>query len=119
MIGEAMPVTINCDMGAAFGIYKMGDDEACMPYITHANVACGFHASDPKVMRRTVRLAKKHGIAIGAHPGLPDREGFGRREMKLSRDDVAARWVRSRVFSMPRVSRSATSSRTARCSAWQ
>ena len=85
-----MPVTINCDMGEAFGIYKMGDDEACMPYITHANVACGFHASDPKVMWRTVRLAKKHGIAIGAHPGLPDREGFGRREMKLSRDDVAA-----------------------------
>jgi UPF0271 protein len=85
-----MAVTINCDMGEAFGIYKMGDDEACMPYITHANVACGFHASDPKVMWRTVRLAKKHGIAIGAHPGLPDREGFGRREMKLSRDDVAA-----------------------------
>jgi UPF0271 protein len=85
-----MSVTINCDMGEAFGIYKMGDDEACMPYVTHANVACGFHASDPKVMWRTVKLAKKHGIAIGAHPGLPDREGFGRREMKLSRDDVAA-----------------------------
>jgi 5-oxoprolinase (ATP-hydrolysing) subunit A len=85
-----MPVTINCDMGEAFGIYKMGDDEACMPYVTHANVACSFHASDPKVMWRTVKLAKKHGIAIGAHPGLADREGFGRREMKLSRDDVAA-----------------------------
>ena len=85
-----MPVTINCDMGEAFGIYRMGDDEACMPYVTHANVACGFHASDPKVMWRTVKLAKKHGIAIGAHPGLADREGFGRREMKLNRDDVAA-----------------------------
>jgi 5-oxoprolinase (ATP-hydrolysing) subunit A len=85
-----MPVTINCDMGEAFGIYKMGDDEACMPYVTHANVACGFHASDPKVMWRTVQLAKKHHLAVGAHPGLPDREGFGRREMKLSRDDVAA-----------------------------
>ncbi|MCG8356204.1 MAG: 5-oxoprolinase subunit PxpA [Kiloniellales bacterium] len=85
-----MAVTINCDMGEAFGIYRMGDDEGCMPYITHANIACGFHASDPKVMWRTVRLAKRHGIKIGAHPGLPDREGFGRREMKLSREEVAA-----------------------------
>lgn len=85
-----MAVTINCDMGEAFGIYRMGDDEGCMPYITHANVACGFHASDPGVMWRTVRLAKQHGVKIGAHPGLPDREGFGRREMKLSRDEVAA-----------------------------
>jgi len=85
-----MAVSINCDMGEAFGIYRMGDDAACMPYITHANVACGFHASDPKVMWRTVRDAKHHGIKIGAHPGLPDREGFGRREMKLSREEVAA-----------------------------
>ena len=83
-------VTINCDMGEAFGIYRFGDDEACMPFITHANVACGFHASDPIVMRETVRAAKRHGVAIGAHPGLPDREGFGRREMKLSRDEVSA-----------------------------
>lgn len=73
-------VTINCDMGEAFGIYAFGDDEACMPYITHANVACGFHASDPSVMWRTVRAAKKHRIAVGSHPGLNDREGFGRRE---------------------------------------
>lgn len=83
-------VTINCDMGEAFSIYRFGDDEACMPFITHANVACGFHASDPIVMRETVRAAKRHGVAIGAHPGLPDREGFGRREMKLSRDEVSA-----------------------------
>ena len=83
-------VTINCDMGEAFGIYRFGDDEACMPFITHANVACGFHASDPVVMRETVCAAKRHGVAIGAHPGLPDREGFGRREMKLSRDEVSA-----------------------------
>ena len=83
-------VTINCDMGEAFGIYRFGDDEACMPFITHANIACGFHASDPIVMRETVRAAKRHRIAIGAHPGLPDREGFGRREMKLSRDEVSA-----------------------------
>lgn len=85
-----MPVTINCDMGEAFGIYGLGDDEACMPYVTHANVACGFHASDPSVMWRTVRAAKRHGVNIGSHPGLPDREGFGRREMRMSRDEVAA-----------------------------
>ena len=83
-------VTINCDMGEAFGIYRLGDDEACMPFVTHANVACGFHASDPSVMWRTVRATKTHGIAVGSHPGLPDREGFGRREMKVSRDEVAA-----------------------------
>jgi UPF0271 protein len=83
-------VTINCDMGEAYGIYRFGDDEACMPFITHANVACGFHASDPQVMWRTVRAAKKHGIKIGSHPGLPDREGFGRREMKLTREEVSA-----------------------------
>jgi 5-oxoprolinase (ATP-hydrolysing) subunit A len=82
-------ITINCDMGEAFGIYKLGDDEACMPFVTHANIACGFHASDPRVMWRTVRAAKKHGVAIGAHPGLPDREGFGRREIKLGRDETA------------------------------
>lgn len=83
-------VTINCDLGEAFGIYRFGDDEACMPFITHANIACGYHASDPVVMWRTVRAAKKHGLSIGSHPGLPDREGFGRREMKLTRHEVAA-----------------------------
>ncbi|KQT28431.1 MULTISPECIES: 5-oxoprolinase subunit PxpA [unclassified Bradyrhizobium] len=83
-------ITINCDMGEAFGIYSFGDDEACMPYVTHANVACGFHASDPTVMWKTVRAAKKHGTRVGSHPGLPDREGFGRREMKMTREEVAA-----------------------------
>jgi UPF0271 protein len=85
-----MSVTINCDMGESFGIYKLGDDEACMPYVTHANIACGFHASDPKVMWRTVRLAKQHGLKIGAHPGFADREGFGRREIRMSRSDTTA-----------------------------
>ncbi len=83
-------VTINCDMGEAFGIYRFGDDEACMPFVTHANIACGFHASDPVVMWRTVRAAKRHGIRVGSHPGLPDREGFGRREMRMTRHEVAA-----------------------------
>src|SRR5262249_47615644 len=76
--------------GEGYGIWRMGDDEACMPYVTHANIACGFHASDPMVMWKTVRAAKKHGIKVGAHPGLADREGFGRREMRMSRQEVTA-----------------------------
>ena len=83
-------LTINCDMGEAFAIYRFGDDAACMPFITHANIACGFHASDPNVMWQSVRSAKQHNVAIGSHPGLPDREGFGRREIRLTRDEVAA-----------------------------
>lgn len=83
-------ITINCDMGEAFGLYSFGDDEAVMPFVTHANIACGFHASDPSVMRETVRAAKRQGIAIGSHPGLPDRQGFGRREMRLTRAEVSA-----------------------------
>lgn len=83
-------VTVNCDMGESFGIYSFGDDEACLPFVTHANIACGFHASDPIVMRKTVQLAKKHGVKIGSHPGLPDREGFGRREMRMTREEVSA-----------------------------
>ena len=79
---------INCDMGEAFGLYKMGDDEGIMPFITVANVACGFHAADPMVMRQTVRLAKRFGVKVGAHPSLPDREGFGRREMKMRPDEI-------------------------------
>ena len=83
-------VSINCDMGEAFGLYRMGDDDACLPFITHANVACGFHASDPRVMHRTVRGAKRHGVQVGSHPGLPDLQGFGRREMRLERDEITA-----------------------------
>ena len=79
---------INCDMGEAFGLYKMGDDAGLMPLITVANVACGFHASDFNHMRDTVRLAKKHGVKVGAHPSLPDLQGFGRREMKIGREEL-------------------------------
>ena len=75
--------TINCDMGESFSLYVMGNDEAMMPMISVANVACGFHASDPEHMRRTVALAKRCGVAVGAHPALPDLQGFGRREMKI------------------------------------
>lgn len=84
-----MTVDINCDMGESFGLYKMGDDEGIMPLITVANVACGFHASDPNHMRKTVQLAKRHGVRVGAHPSLPDLAGFGRREMKIGREEMA------------------------------
>jgi UPF0271 protein len=80
---------INCDMGEAFGLYRMGDDEALMPLVSVANVACGFHASDFNHMRKTVQLAKRHGVKVGAHPSLPDLQGFGRREMKMAREELA------------------------------
>jgi 5-oxoprolinase (ATP-hydrolysing) subunit A len=83
-----MALAINCDMGESFGLYHMGDDAAIMPFITVANVACGFHASDPSVMAKTVRLAKQHGVKVGAHPSLPDLQGFGRREMKIAPEEL-------------------------------
>ena len=85
---NAKKLAINCDMGESFGLYKMGDDEGIMPLITIANVACGFHASDPTVMAKTVRLAKRHNVRVGAHPSLPDLQGFGRREMKLQPEEL-------------------------------
>jgi len=85
---NAMKLAINCDMGESFGLYKMGDDAGMMPHITIANVACGFHASDPSVMAQTVRLAKRHNVRVGAHPSLPDLQGFGRREMKMRPEEL-------------------------------
>jgi 5-oxoprolinase (ATP-hydrolysing) subunit A len=82
-------VTLNCDMGEAFGLYRMGDDAALMPIISIANVACGFHASDFNHMNTTVALAKRHGVGVGAHPSLPDLQGFGRREMNMNREELA------------------------------
>jgi UPF0271 protein len=84
-----MATAINCDRGESFGLYKMGEDEQMMPLISVANVACGFHGSDPNHMRATVRLAKAHNVRVGAHPSLPDLQGFGRREMKVGRDELA------------------------------
>ncbi|MGQ7856112.1 5-oxoprolinase subunit PxpA [Pedobacter sp. WC2501] len=81
-------IDLNCDMGEAFGNYAMPNDEKLMDYISSANIACGFHAGDPAVMQRTVALALKKGVAIGAHPGLPDLQGFGRREMKISPNEA-------------------------------
>jgi len=75
-------------MGEGFGLYKLGDDEGLMPHISIANVACGFHASDPTVMACTVRLAKQYNVKVGAHPSLPDLQGFGRREMKMQPEEL-------------------------------
>jgi UPF0271 protein len=85
-----MKIDLNCDMGESFGRYTLGTDKALMPYITSANIACGLHASDPLVMDRTVRLAREHGVGIGAHPGFPDLQGFGRRTMQLSPEEAEA-----------------------------
>ena len=82
-------VLINCDMGESFGLWRMGEDALIMPVIDIANVACGFHASDFNHMRATVRLAKQHGVKVGAHPSLPDLQGFGRREMRIGREELA------------------------------
>jgi len=84
----ARKIDLNSDLGESFGRYKLGMDEEVMKYITSANVACGFHAGDPVVMRRTVRIAKENNVRVGAHPGYPDLMGFGRRYMKLSRDEA-------------------------------
>jgi 5-oxoprolinase (ATP-hydrolysing) subunit A len=77
-------IDINCDMGESYGRWTLGHDEEVIPHITSANVACGFHGGDPHVMRKTVELAVTHGVAIGAHPGLPDLMGFGRRRMEVT-----------------------------------
>jgi UPF0271 protein len=86
-------VTLNCDMGESYGNWRFGDDAGIMPYIDCANIACGFHASDPWTMLKTVRLALSHGTKVGAHPSLPDREGFGRREMKLQPEELTAAFL--------------------------
>ena len=79
-----MPMKLNCDLGESFGSWTMGLDSQVMPYIDQANIACGFHAGDPVVMQRTLRLAKEHGVSIGAHPAYADLQGFGRRSMNCS-----------------------------------
>ncbi|MCU0806098.1 MAG: LamB/YcsF family protein [Burkholderiales bacterium] len=81
-------IDLNCDMGESFGAWQMGDDAAIMPLITSANVAAGFHAGDPATIRETVSRAVDHGVAVGAHPSLPDLAGFGRRVMKVSAKEV-------------------------------
>ena len=83
-----MRIDINCDLGESFGIYHLGEDDAVLPHITSANIACGFHAGDPVVARATIARARRLGVAVGAHPGFPDLAGFGRREMHASPREV-------------------------------
>jgi lactam utilization protein B len=111
-------IDFNCDVGESFGVYQIGEDEGVMPYITSANIACGFHAGDPAVMEATVRLAAKYGVGIGAHPAYPDLQGFGRCEMRLVPEEVEAlvlyQLVPWRDLPGQRVWRSGTSNRTVR-----
>ena len=81
-------IDLNCDMGESFGAWRMGDDAAIMPYVTSANIACGFHAGDAHTMRSTMQLALRQGVRPGAHPGLDDIRGFGRRPIPLSPDQA-------------------------------
>ena len=82
-------IDLNCDLGESFGTYKLGMDDKVIPLISSCNIACGFHASDPAVMKKTVAMAKEAGIGIGAHPGFPDLMGFGRRNMKVTPSEAA------------------------------
>lgn len=84
---------INCDIGESFGLWQLGSDEQVMPALDMANIACGMHASDPSVMTKTVELAKKHNVLIGAHPGYNDIQGFGRREIRMNTDELAALFI--------------------------
>jgi UPF0271 protein len=89
--GDIMPenkIDLNSDVGESFGNYKLGLDDQVIPLISSANIACGFHAGDPTVMKHTVEIAKKNGVALGAHPGFPDLMGFGRRRMDASLDEI-------------------------------
>ena len=81
-------IDLNCDMGEGYGAWRMGDDVALLEHVTSANIACGFHAGDPGTIARTVKAAVARGVAVGAHPSLPDLQGFGRREMKVSAAEV-------------------------------
>jgi UPF0271 protein len=83
-------IKLNCDMGEGFGIYSLGLDEKIMPYIDMANLACGFHASDPVTMHRSIKIARDNSVEIGAHPSYPDLSGFGRREMKCSPEEIVS-----------------------------
>jgi UPF0271 protein len=83
-------IDLNCDLGESFGAFTMGCDEEILPLISSASIACGFHAGDPEIMQRTVALAQKHAVSVGAHPSLPDLQGFGRREMAVTPKQVHA-----------------------------
>ena len=87
---QSASLKLNCDLGESFGSWKMGMDEAVMPHIDQANIACGFHAGDPLVLQKTLNLAKANNVTVGAHPGYPDLVGFGRRSMNVSEAELTA-----------------------------
>lgn len=89
VVPPQLRIDLNADIGESFGIYKTGSDEELLRTITSGNIACGFHAGDPSVMRRTVRMAARAGVSIGAHPSFPDLAGFGRREMNIDPREIA------------------------------
>jgi UPF0271 protein len=97
-------IDLNCDAGESFGHWPMGDDERLIPLMTSVNIACGAHAGDPLVMRRTLLLAKEHHVAVGAHPGYPDLHGFGRRVIPLSPDEVEA-WTLAQLGALDAMAR--------------
>jgi UPF0271 protein len=97
-------IDLNCDAGESFGPWSMGDDETLIPLMTSVSVACGTHAGDPLVMRRTVALAARSGVAVGAHPGYPDLQGFGRRAMGLTPAEVEA-WVLAQIGALAAIAR--------------
>ncbi|HEY7342366.1 MAG TPA: 5-oxoprolinase subunit PxpA [Ktedonobacterales bacterium] len=99
-------IDLNCDAGESFGHWPMGDDEALIPLMTSVNIACGAHAGDPLVMRRTLLLARQHNVAVGAHPGYPDLHGFGRRVLPLSSDEVEA-WTLAQLGALDAMARGA------------
>jgi len=90
MQGDNMTIKLNCDMGESFGIWEMGEDKQIMPYINMANLACGFHASDSLTMSKSVELAVKHNVTIGAHPAYQDLVGFGRRSIPCTNEEISA-----------------------------
>lgn len=81
-------VDLNCDLAESYGLFKIGNDKEVLKHITSANIACGYHGGDHNVMMETVKMAKAYGVKIGAHPGFPDLHGFGRREMKVSNEEI-------------------------------
>jgi 5-oxoprolinase (ATP-hydrolysing) subunit A len=85
---SVVSIDLNADVGESFGAWRLGEDDALMTSVSSANIACGFHAGDPSVIRRTLALARQHDVAVGAHPGYPDLAGFGRRDMAVSPADV-------------------------------
>jgi UPF0271 protein len=98
-------IDLNCDAGEAYGAWQMGEDATLIPLVTSVNIACGAHAGDPLVMRRTLELAARHGVAVGAHPGYPDLLGFGRRALPMPPDEVRL-WLLAQIGALAGVARS-------------